>query len=112
MSFTFKQAGTKYVRLTITDARGKTASGEADVVVMPDLPPPPPPGVPTTFYLSSSGDDSAAGTSMLTPWKTIAKLQGMLANLKPGDSVLFKCGDVWNEQFNLNNIHGAAGNPR
>src|SRR2546430_12724179 len=80
---------------------------------MSDIPPPPPlpPSSGAIFYLSSSGDDSAAGTSMLTPWKSIAKLQGMLPALHPGDSVLFKCGDVWNEQFNLNNIHGAPGNP-
>jgi len=42
MVFTFQQPGTKYVRLTITDARGKTASGESDVVVQIDVPSPPP----------------------------------------------------------------------
>jgi parallel beta-helix repeat protein len=33
MSFTFQQAGTKYVRLTLTDARSRTASVQKNVVV-------------------------------------------------------------------------------
>jgi len=43
MSFTFSLAGTKYVRLTVTDALSQTASVEHDVVVSATTPPPPPP---------------------------------------------------------------------
>src|SRR6266704_2839151 len=35
MSFTFRDPGTKYVRLTITDAQSRSASLEHDVIVSP-----------------------------------------------------------------------------
>jgi len=35
MSFTFRDPGTKYVRLTITDAQSGSASVEHDVMVSP-----------------------------------------------------------------------------
>ncbi|HXO10578.1 MAG TPA: DUF4038 domain-containing protein, partial [Solirubrobacteraceae bacterium] len=44
--FTFTSAGTKSVRLTVTDGRGRTATVEHDVIVTPvssATPPPPPP---------------------------------------------------------------------
>src|SRR5439155_5566808 len=42
MSFTFSVGGTKYVRLTVTDAQSQTASVEHDVSVVAPAPPPPP----------------------------------------------------------------------
>ena len=52
----------------------------------------------TTYYVSSSaGSDLNNGTSTATPWKTIAKVNAQL--LQPGDSVLLRRGDVWNESL-------------
>ena len=38
MQFTFQQAGTKYARLTVQDAAGRTATVEHNVVVSASLP--------------------------------------------------------------------------
>jgi hypothetical protein len=43
LSFTFAEVGTKYVRLVVTDAAGRTATVEHNVVVAAPAPPPPPP---------------------------------------------------------------------
>jgi regulation of enolase protein 1 (concanavalin A-like superfamily) len=48
----------------------------------------------STFYVSSSlGDDHNSGTSMSSPWKTIAKVNTVAFH--PGDFVLFKGGDTF-----------------
>ena len=55
------------------------------------------------YYVSSSGGenyyDGLNGTYDGThgPWKSISKING--TNFSPGDSVLFKKGDTWNEQL-------------
>ncbi len=46
-----------------------------------------------TYYVSTSGNDANNGLSPDTPFATIGHVNGMA--LQPGDSVLFKCGDVW-----------------
>ncbi|MFN2286631.1 MAG: glycoside hydrolase, partial [Anaerolineae bacterium] len=47
-----------------------------------------------TYYVSSStGDDDNNGLSEAEPFATVSKVNGL--DLQPGDSVLFKCGDVW-----------------
>ena len=51
----------------------------------------------TKFYISNDGSDRNSGTSPLTPWKTISKINSM--KFKPGDSILFKCGDRWEESL-------------
>ena len=52
----------------------------------------------TTYYVSSSmGGDANSGTSLSAPWKTLAKVNA--ATLQPGDSVLLRRGDVWNESL-------------
>lgn len=62
-----------------------------------------------TYYISDSeGNDSNNGTSEGTPWKTLGRLSS--ATINAGDSVLLRCGDVWQEQF-LNIIgQGTSGN--
>ena len=51
----------------------------------------------TTYYVSqSTGNDSAAGTSDKAPWKTLGKAS---IELQPGDSILLKRGDTWNEEL-------------
>ena len=63
----------------------------------------------TTYYVSSStGSDSASGTSAATAWQTVAHVNGQ--TFLPGDSILFKRGDIWNESLVLPSS-GSAGNP-
>jgi len=51
-----------------------------------------------TYDISSStGDDSNDGKSPESPWKTIGRVN--TAQLKPGDCVLFRRGDVWRGQL-------------
>src|SRR5947209_2016005 len=53
----------------------------------------------TNYYFSSSqGNDSrtsAQAQDSSTPWKSIAKLNSFMANIKPGDQILFKSGDTF-----------------
>ncbi len=46
-----------------------------------------------TYYVSTSGSDANDGLSPDAPFATIGHVNGLA--LQPGDSVLFKCGDVW-----------------
>lgn len=52
-----------------------------------------------TYYFSSvSGNDSRSlvqATNPSTPWKSIEKLNSIMHQLKPGDSVLFKRGETF-----------------
>jgi hypothetical protein len=62
----------------------------------------------TTYYVSSSaGNDANNGTSTLTPWQTIAHVNALA--FLPGDSILFKRGDVWNESL-VPPSSGSSGN--
>src|SRR5690554_715435 len=55
-----------------------------------------------TYYVSSSsGDDSNNGTSQSSPWKTLNKVNSF--NFQPGDIILLRRGDVWNDILNINN---------
>ena len=52
------------------------------------------------YYVDSqSGSDAASGQAQDQAWKSLA--QANKAALKPGDSLLFKCGGVWTGQLNL-----------
>jgi len=63
----------------------------------------------TTYYVSSStGNDASAGTSSGAAWQTVAKVNGQ--TFLPGDSILFKRGDVWNESL-VPGSSGSSGNP-
>lgn len=59
-----------------------------------------------TYYISFSlGDDSYDGLSKIYdgihgPWKTLSKIKGIKFN--PGDSILLKRSDTWNEQLVIN----------
>lgn len=63
----------------------------------------------TTYYVSSStGNDANGGTSSGAAWQTVAKVNGQ--TFLPGDSILFKRGDVWNEGL-APASSGSSGNP-
>lgn len=60
------------------------------------------------YYVdSSAGDDSAAGTTPQRAWKTLDRVT--TAALEPGDSVLFKRGEIWRGALNARN--GKEGKP-
>jgi hypothetical protein len=48
-----------------------------------------------TFYVASNGNDANTGTSILSPWKSISKVNSKSVN--PGDKILFRRGDTWSE---------------
>lgn len=50
-----------------------------------------------TYYVASNGDDAADGRSPSTAWKTL--LHVSKADIKPGDSVLFRRGDEFRGQL-------------
>ena len=59
----------------------------------------PPAASATTCYVSSSsGSDSNNGTSTMTPYRTLAKANSVMASPKAGDAILFKRGDAWRNQ--------------
>ncbi|MGC8642163.1 MAG: hypothetical protein ACP5XB_20050, partial [Isosphaeraceae bacterium] len=61
-----------------------------------------------TFYVSSStGHDKADGTSEAAAWKELDRVNA--AELRPGDTVLFRRGDTWRGQ--LRPRSGSAGKP-
>ncbi len=58
---------------------------------------------PATFYVSqSTGNDSWSGQTVGSkrvpgPWKTLARASSI--EYIPGDRILLKCGDTWNEEL-------------
>jgi len=62
----------------------------------------------TSYYVSNSGADGNSGTSVSTPWKTLAKVNG--TTFAAGDTIYLQRGGVWNEQL-IPSSSGSAGNP-
>lgn len=63
----------------------------------------------TTYYVSSSsGNDGNAGTAASAAWATLAHVNAQ--TFQPGDSILFKRGDVWNESL-VPPSSGVSGSP-
>jgi uncharacterized sulfatase len=50
-----------------------------------------------TYYVANQGTDTNDGRSESTAWQTVARVNK--ADLKPGDTVLFRRGDSWREQL-------------
>ncbi|MFY9397995.1 MAG: right-handed parallel beta-helix repeat-containing protein [Desulfomonilia bacterium] len=65
-------------------------------------------GWTATYYVSNSGSDSNNGLSTSSPWKTISKVNGR--SFSPGDTILFRRGDVWREQLVVPSS-GTSGSP-
>ena len=93
----------------------QVGTAQAAVVVSNGSPSPSPsPGVTGTAYYvarSSACSDSNAGTSASRPFCSVARAMQQQSSLSPGDGILFRCGDTWDEQFDLANVHGASGHP-
>ena len=47
----------------------------------------------TSYFVSADGDDNNSGKSEDSPWATLDKVNS--AELRPGDGVFFRRGDVW-----------------
>src|SRR5215472_5229507 len=63
----------------------------------------------TTYYVDSvAGSDTNSGTSVMAPWRTVAKVNS--AKFVPGDHILFKRGSRWRELLSPDSS-GEAGNP-
>ncbi|MFN3404041.1 MAG: T9SS type A sorting domain-containing protein [Cytophagaceae bacterium] len=62
----------------------------------------------TNYYLSDAGDDNNSGTSSSHAWKSIDKLNAMMATVKPGDTIYFRTGDTFIGQINLT-VSGSSG---
>ena len=60
------------------------------------------------YYIDSgTGDDGNSGLSQSSPWKTIEKANSI--SFSPGDSILFKRGEVWREQLSVNSSGNSSG---
>ena len=61
------------------------------------------------YYVDSvNGSDSYSGLSTSSPWRTLAKVSG--SSIRPGDSVLLRCGRTWREQLTIR-FSGTASSP-
>ena len=62
-----------------------------------------------TYYVNANtGRNANSGTSRRAPWRTLARVNRQI--FKPGDRVLFRAGDIWHGQLNLQG-QGTAGMP-
>lgn len=54
-----------------------------------------------TYYVSQSGNDSNDGLTSGTAWQSLAQVgqYSSTTSFLPGDSVLFRRGDIWREQL-------------
>lgn len=112
LSFAFKETGTKYVRLTVTDASGQTATVEHNVVVEAETPPPPPtpPAAPANTAVptvsgtpaegetlnASNGSWTGSPTSYAHQWQDCNSSGASCANVAgaDGSSYTLGSGDV------------------
>ena len=109
-------AAGKTVKPNPTPTQPKTKPGPSVTAPKTKLPPTtvtpplrPRPGTPakapaipkatgTVYHVSaSSGNDEGAGTAESTAWKTLARASQQ--DLKPGDQILLKAGDTWDEEL-------------
>ena len=64
----------------------------------------------STYYVNSSdGSDSNDGLSTLSPWRSISRVNS--EGLLPGDSVLFKSGEIFKGRLTLLDESGMTGSP-
>ena len=51
----------------------------------------------STYYVSPNGNDIFPVNTVLTPWKTVARVNSF--NFQKGDAILFQAGGTWREQL-------------
>ncbi|MFD1541816.1 discoidin domain-containing protein [Nonomuraea guangzhouensis] len=92
-------------------APAAAASDHSPAAVKADLPgnTPNPTGGKDYFFDATNGRDSAAGTSPQTAWRTLAKANA--TTFRPGDRVLLKAGQQWNNEQLWPKGSGSAGRP-
>jgi parallel beta-helix repeat protein len=67
------------------------------------------PAQAATYYVDAkNGNDGNGGTSPSSAWKSLEKINTF--QFQPGDSILFKRGEIWREQLNFPSS-GAEGRP-
>lgn len=54
-----------------------------------------------SYFVSADGDDGNDGLTEQTPWRTAAKVNE--TDLRPGDGVFFRRGDIWRMDMLANN---------
>jgi hypothetical protein len=64
----------------------------------------------SAYYIDAAGDNENSGESELLPWATIAHAQGELTGDQSDNSLLFKCGCTWREEF-ADGAYGTSGHP-
>ncbi|MEI6529767.1 MAG: right-handed parallel beta-helix repeat-containing protein [Candidatus Falkowbacteria bacterium] len=103
IAYTFSTAGSKTLYAWVKDSAGNVSNYiSASIIVTLNG--------GTTYYVSfSSGSDSNNGTSVSTPWKTIAKVNSQ--TFKAGDFILFKKGDTWVNEAIIVKSSGSAAAP-
>lgn len=99
---------------TVAPTATTTATATIDPTLVPTATATPT-ATPLAHYVDNSGSpacsDSGSGSSPLSPWCTVSRAVSAIAAFSPGEQVLFKCGDSWNEQFTIpTGTHGTAGN--
>lgn len=57
----------------------------------------------TNYYLSSSGNDGNNGLSTASAWQSLAYLNSQIPTMQPGDQILFRRGDTFIGELELNN---------
>jgi hypothetical protein len=66
------------------------------------------------FYVSSGGSDSntvAQAQSTSTPWKTFIGVNANMSSFQPGDQILFKRGEIFEDRKLIVTRSGIAGRP-
>jgi len=61
----------------------------------------------TTYYVSPSGSDSNSGTSPISAWRTVKRVNE--ASLAPGDGVLFQGGATFSDETLMPETSGTVG---
>lgn len=64
---------------------------------------------PQVYYVSSEGNDESAGTSQATSWKSLERVNA--ETFIPGDKILFKRGDKWQNKTLYPKGSGGEGKP-
>ena len=64
----------------------------------------------TNYYVAANGNDSNNGQSSSRPWKSLSKVNKMMASFKPGDVIFFRRGDSFSGEL-IVTASGRSGSP-